>query len=160
MIPPLPRLDEYGISPQNGFLPSEIPLEILPDAYYKPWETIARNFQSLILTKRLRRIIDTLPVLSTDLLLTEAEWRRAYSILGFMAHAYVWGGDQPADVSHRYPPPLVRETNECMADRSALGVDPVPGHLQTSRAPAGSHLLVRMPLELAPTVRWRADRLA
>ncbi|KAL1592708.1 Indoleamine 2,3-dioxygenase [Paraconiothyrium brasiliense] len=98
MIPSLPRLEDYDVSPQNGFLPSEVPLEILPDAYYQPWETIARSFQSLILAKRLRRIIDTLPVLSTEFLLTEAEWRRAYSILGFMAHAYVWGGDRPADI--------------------------------------------------------------
>lgn len=107
MIPPLPRLADYDISPQNGFLPSEIPLEVLPDPYYQPWETVVRNFQSLILSKRLRRIVDALPVLSTDLLLTEAEWRRAYSILGFIAHAYVWGGDRPADVSHDYPRPQV-----------------------------------------------------
>lgn len=106
MIPAIPRLEDYDISPQNGFLPSELPLEVLPDAYYQPWETVARSFQSLILAKRLRQIIDTLPVLSTECLLTEAEWRRAYSILGFMAHAYVWGGDRPADVSHYYPPPV------------------------------------------------------
>lgn len=61
-----------------------------------------RNFQSLILAKRLRRIVDALPVLETDLLLTEAEWRRAYSILGFIAHGYIWGGDRPADVSLEY----------------------------------------------------------
>lgn len=99
MFPPLPRLSDYQVSPQNGFLPAEVPLDILPDRYYQPWETIVRNFQSLILAKRLRRIVDTLPVLETDFLLTEAEWRRAYSILGFIAHGYVWGGDRPADVS-------------------------------------------------------------
>jgi indoleamine 2,3-dioxygenase len=99
MLPPLPRLSDYDVSPQNGFLPDEIPLDILPDAYYQPWETVVRNFQSLILAKRLRRIIDALPVLETDLLLTEAEWRRAYSILGFMAHGYIWGGEKPTDVS-------------------------------------------------------------
>ena len=100
MLQAIPRLEDYDVSPHNGFLPSELPLEILPDAYYQPWESVARNFQRLILAKRLHQIIDTLPVLSTELLLTEAEWRRAYSILGFMAHAYVWGGDRPADVSH------------------------------------------------------------
>lgn len=117
MLPPLPRLADYDISPQNGFLPSEIPLEILPDPYYQPWETVVRNFQSLILSKRLRRIVDALPILSTDLLLTEAEWRRAYSILGFLAHAYVWGGDRPADVSLGYPllfPLPSHETNSPM----------------------------------------------
>lgn len=111
MLPPLPQLEDYDISPNNGFLPSEIPLEVLPDSYYQPWEAVVRNFQSLILTKRLRRIIDALPVLSTDLLLTEAEWRRAYSILGFIAHAYIWGGDKPADVSLDYPNSLRYETN-------------------------------------------------
>ena len=99
MLPTLPRLSDYEVSPKNGFLPDEIPLDILPDRYYEPWETVVRNFQSLILAKRLRRIVDALPVLETDLLLTEAEWRRAYSILGFIAHGYIWGGDRPTDAS-------------------------------------------------------------
>ena len=103
MLPTLPQLADYGISPQNGFLPDEIPLDVLPDRYYQPWETIVRNFQSLILAKRLRGIVDTLPVLGTQFLLTEAEWRRAYSILGFIAHAYIWGGDRPSDVSLENP---------------------------------------------------------
>ncbi|KAH8724050.1 indoleamine 2,3-dioxygenase alpha type [Phaeosphaeriaceae sp. PMI808] len=103
MIPTLPRLGDYDISPQNGFLPDEIPLDRLPDAYYQPWETVVRNFQSLILAKRLRRIVDALPILDTALLLTEAEWRRAYSILGFIAHGYIWGGDSPTDI---VPPPI------------------------------------------------------
>jgi indoleamine 2,3-dioxygenase len=105
MLPALPRLSDYEVSPHNGFLPDEVPLDILPDSYYQPWETIVRNFQSLILAKRLRRIVDALPVLDTGLLLTEAEWRRAYSILGFIAHGYIWGGNTPADVSlHRLQP--------------------------------------------------------
>lgn len=99
MIPPLPRLSDYDISPQYGFLPTELPLELLPDPYYAPWETIIRNLQGLILSKRLRRVIDTLPILSTEGLIVEAEWRRAYSVLGFLAHAYIWGGDTPADAS-------------------------------------------------------------
>ncbi|KAL5119816.1 tryptophan 2,3- dioxygenase [Pleosporales sp. CAS-2024a] len=98
MLSPLPLLSDYDVSPQNGFLPDEIPLSILPHTYYQPWETVARNFQSLLLAKRLRRIIDALPILNTDLLLSEAEWRRAYSILGFMAHGYIWGGEKPVDI--------------------------------------------------------------
>jgi hypothetical protein len=103
MLPQLPRLIDYDISPQNGFLPSITPLETLPDSYYEPWETVVRNFQSLILSKRLRQVVNALPVLSTDLLLNEAEWQRAHSILAFIAHAYVWGGDTPCDVSLFYP---------------------------------------------------------
>ncbi|KAL6708525.1 Indoleamine 2,3-dioxygenase [Coniothyrium glycines] len=98
MLPALPRLSDYDVSPYNGFLPAEAPLDVLPDRYYQPWEAIVRNFQSLILAKRLRRIVDVLPVLETDLLLSEAEWRRAYSILGFIAHGYIWGSDKPADI--------------------------------------------------------------
>lgn len=109
MIPELPRLSDYEVSPLNGFLPNEAPLDILPDQYYQPWETIARNLQSLILAKRLRRIVDALPVLETELLITEAEWRRAYSVLAFIAHGYIWGGDKPADVRREprmlYHPP-------------------------------------------------------
>jgi len=102
MLPQLPVLSDYDVSPRNGFLPDEIPLAVLPDAYYRPWETVVLNFQKLILAKRLRQIIENLPILDTDLLLTEAEWRRAYSILGFMAHGYIWGGEKPADVSIRH----------------------------------------------------------
>lgn len=120
MLPPLPRLSDYDVSPENGFLPAEIPLDVLPDTYYQPWETIVRNFQSLILTKRLRRIIEALPILSTDLLLTEPEWRRAYSVLGFIAHAYVWGGDRPADVSLDCLDPA----SECKANVSMQIVPP------------------------------------
>jgi indoleamine 2,3-dioxygenase len=100
MITPLPRLSDYDISPEHGFLPTEDPILRLGDPYYAPWEAVTLNLQSLILTKRLREVVDTLPILSTDLLVTEAEWRRAYSILGFIAHAYIWGGNVPSDVSH------------------------------------------------------------
>lgn len=98
MIPSIPRLEDYDVSELNGFLPSELPLEVLPDSYYRPWENIMRNFQPLILTKRLRGMVDELPVLSTDLLRTDAEWRRAYMILAFISHAYIWGGDRPLNI--------------------------------------------------------------
>jgi indoleamine 2,3-dioxygenase len=120
MLPAIPRLSDYDVSPHNGFLPNEIPLDILPDTYYQPWENVVRNFQSLILAKRLRRIVDTLPVLETDLLVTEAEWRRAYSILAFIAHGYIWGGDKPVDVSPKKPYIQLR----CIADDSLQIVPP------------------------------------
>ena len=99
MLPPVPTLQDYGISPTYGFLPMELPLEVLPDPYYSPWEAIARNLQALILSRRLRGVIERLQVLSTSRLQHPAEWRRAYSILSFMTHAYVWGGDKPEEVN-------------------------------------------------------------
>ncbi|KAL4796266.1 Indoleamine 2,3-dioxygenase [Aspergillus venezuelensis] len=103
MLPPIPIPAEYGISPDTGFLPSEPPLERLPDRYYAKWEWIVSNIQSLLLSKRIRQAVDTMPMLTTAYLQTEPEWRRAYSILGFLLHGYVWGGSTPAE---RIPPQL------------------------------------------------------
>ncbi|TGO37129.1 hypothetical protein BHYA_0105g00210 [Botrytis hyacinthi] len=97
MLPPLPKLSKYGISPEYGFLPADLPLERLPDPYYNKWEAINANLQGLILSKRLRGVIDRLPVLSTAGLEHDSEWRRAYSLLCFMAHSYIWGGDSPEE---------------------------------------------------------------
>jgi indoleamine 2,3-dioxygenase len=103
MLPPIPRLRDYDVSALNGFLPTDPPCEGLANGYYAPWESVVNNLQALILTKRLRKVVDNLPVLETHLLESEAEWRRAYSILGFMTHAYMWGGDMPEE---RIPPPV------------------------------------------------------
>ncbi|CAL8575567.1 Indoleamine 2,3-dioxygenase [Xanthoria parietina] len=103
MIPKVPILKDYGISPQYGFLPMQLPLEALPDPYYNPWEAIVANLQALLLSKRLRGLIRATPVLSTSRLQDLAEWRRAYVLLSFMAHAYIWGGDTPEE---RVPPPI------------------------------------------------------
>ncbi|KAI9718843.1 MAG: hypothetical protein M1828_006532 [Chrysothrix sp. TS-e1954] len=98
MLAPIPRLEDYDISSVNGFLPDELPLEVLPDPYYSPWEGIIRNLQGLILSRKLRSVINGTKTLSTSHLSSEPEWRRAYSILAFLSHAYIWGGDCPAEV--------------------------------------------------------------
>ncbi|ODH20990.1 hypothetical protein ACO22_05743 [Paracoccidioides brasiliensis] len=103
MIPPIPLLADYGLSPESGFLPSEPPLQSLPDPYYSRWEAIVANLQALILSQRLRVTIDHMPILSTDQLNTVPEWRRAYVLLTFMLHGYIWGGDIPAE---KIPPSL------------------------------------------------------
>ena len=97
MQPRIPVLADYGISPTHGFLPDTLPLTRLPDPYYNKWEAIVANLQALILSRRLRGVVDRLPVLSTIGLEHDAEWRRAYSLLCFMTHAYIWGGDTPSD---------------------------------------------------------------
>ncbi|KAI1404257.1 Indoleamine 2,3-dioxygenase [Hypoxylon fuscum] len=103
MRPPIPVLSDYGISPNHGFLPDVLPLTRLPDPYYNKWESVGANLQNLILSKRLRGVIDRLPVLSTIGLEHDAEWRRAYMLLTFFAHGYIWGGDTPCD---RVPPSI------------------------------------------------------
>lgn len=100
---PIPNPEDYNVSPTNGFLPTQAPLERLPDSYYEPWEYIVKNLQGLVLSKRLREVVEKMPVLSTERLFGEAQWRRAYSELAFITHAYIWGGDKPAE---RVPPPV------------------------------------------------------
>ncbi|PLB53423.1 Indoleamine 2,3-dioxygenase subfamily [Aspergillus steynii IBT 23096] len=103
MLPPVPALADYGISPSHGFLPSEAPLDILPDPYYTKWEWTVLNMQSLLLSRRIREVVDRMPMLSTVYLASEGEWRRAYVVLGFILHGYVWGGNKPAE---KIPPQL------------------------------------------------------
>lgn len=96
---PLPILEDYGLSASNGFLPSEFPVTQLSDPYYKQWETLVANLPSLLLSKRIRQIVDKLPVLKVKdtLLANTPELRRAYSVLCFITNAYIWGYDEPCD---------------------------------------------------------------
>ncbi|CAK1355407.1 Indoleamine 2,3-dioxygenase [Cercospora beticola] len=98
---PIPNPEDYAVSRENGFLPTEAPLERLPDSYYEPWEYIMKNLQGFILSKRLRETVDKMPILSTERLAGDAQWQRAYSVLAFITHAYIWGSDVP---SERVPP--------------------------------------------------------
>lgn len=93
----IPKLEDYDVSPITGFLPETLPLSKLPDSYYQPWEAIIENLPALILTRKVRMLVDRMPLLSTDRLKTEAEWQRAVSILAFIGHGYVWAGDAPKD---------------------------------------------------------------
>jgi indoleamine 2,3-dioxygenase len=83
----------------NGFLPGQLPLTLLPDPYYGPWESLVRNLSKIIKDKTVRLLVHELPVLSVSRLKTAPEWRRAYVILSFLAHGYIWGDDHPAEVS-------------------------------------------------------------
>jgi len=78
-----------------------------------------QNLPSYLEVRTLRDHIDRLPTLSLDHLKTEAEQRRAYLILTFFVHAYVWGGDVPAEVL----PPSVSIPLLQVSD--ALGLPPV-----------------------------------
>lgn len=97
MLPPVPDLASYGLSPDTGFLPAHPPLRTLPPAF-DAWEAIIADLQPLLLAKRLRTAVEKLPLLSTESLRSDAEWRRAYVVLVFLLHAYVWGENIPAEV--------------------------------------------------------------
>ncbi|CAI4045173.1 hypothetical protein SUVZ_10G2640 [Saccharomyces uvarum] len=98
---PLPVLEEYCISPHHGFLDGRLPLTRLTSEKYTRWEEIVAQLPSLLQDgSRVRTAIDELEVLALDdtILGDVRELRRAYSVLGFMAHAYVWATGTPRDV--------------------------------------------------------------
>lgn len=91
------RLNDFHIT-ENGFLPCVSPLSYLDNTYYSPWESIAQNLSSFIRLRSLRQMVKQLPILTVEHLNSEREWRRAHTLLTFIAHAYVWGGDEPEEV--------------------------------------------------------------
>jgi len=100
-LPPsleLGLLWDFGVT-KNGFLPTRVPLKELPDSYYQPWEVLIAVLPSLLREDTLRSKVDQLPVLFTDRLRKENEFRRAYLILTFLTQAYVWGGQAASQVS-------------------------------------------------------------
>jgi indoleamine 2,3-dioxygenase len=106
LIQPSPRqspapedalLRKFDVS-HNGFLPDSAPLKVLADPYYGSWELLIQQLSSSLAAQTFRGAVDRLEVLSTEKLHTEDEWRRAYVILAFLAHGYIWGGDRPAEV--------------------------------------------------------------
>jgi indoleamine 2,3-dioxygenase len=99
------NLSKFAVT-KNAFLPEESQPDRLSDPYYESWELVAHNLAELIEAGRIHDAIRELPVLSTDLLKSEAEWRRAYVILAFFTHAYVWGGEKAQEVWLLYHPSL------------------------------------------------------
>lgn len=88
----------YDVNFEYGFLPFEIPLIKLPNSYYEPWENVITNLPDLLENNQIRLKISELPLLSTSYLKSKAEHQRAFLILSFLSHAYVWGknGSIPA----------------------------------------------------------------
>ncbi|KAL6710496.1 hypothetical protein ACN47E_008544 [Coniothyrium glycines] len=102
VLPSPAALSQYGIS-KNGFLPAKTPLTRLPHNYFQPWERIIEQLPRLIEEQSIRSWVDRLPVLSTELLHSEAEWQRAHSMLAVIAQGYIWTGPEP---SERLPPAI------------------------------------------------------
>jgi indoleamine 2,3-dioxygenase len=100
----IPSLHGFAVSLDRGFLPQEYPLEVLPDTYYASWEAVITKLSKLLQEGRLRDEIDALPVLSTANLRSEPEWQRAYVVLAFFTHAYIWGGETPSEVCSLFQP--------------------------------------------------------
>ncbi|KAI0225459.1 tryptophan 2,3- dioxygenase [Massospora cicadina] len=89
------RLEDYDISPLTGFLPPEGPLRRLPLAYFAPWEEIMDDLSALLLCGRFRDRVNKLAILDTEKLVCLREQQRAFVVLCFLSHAYIWGKNEP-----------------------------------------------------------------
>lgn len=90
-------LEHFEIS-HYGFLPVEEPLSSLLDPYYQPWELLIKQLPDSISKARIYDEFDLLPMLETDRLSSLPELRRAYVILTFFTHAYIWSDEVPHEV--------------------------------------------------------------
>jgi len=85
----LMELNKYKISTNRGFLPSLDPVLSLPKEF-GPWEDIAARLPELIRDKSVREEVEKLPTFSVTELKLEEEWWRAFCLLAFVSHSYVW----------------------------------------------------------------------
>lgn len=86
---------DYGISPRYGFLSSDAPATAFTGPYFRPWDDLIPRLSTLISTGELEKAVATLPLLSTDKFQSEIEYRRAYDLLAFLIHGYVWCRQPP-----------------------------------------------------------------
>src|SRR5262245_567802 len=90
------NLSQYEIYPQRGFLPSFDPLDRLAREF-DAWEDAAGELPKLLVTGRVRSLIDQLPVLDANDLVENRGQRRAMVLLSFLGHAYAWGEKSMVD---------------------------------------------------------------
>jgi indoleamine 2,3-dioxygenase len=92
------KLEDFYVSSRHGFLPAELPLNRLTNQYYAPWERIMDELPALLSSAKLKERVDTTDILSTTHLQLEVEWRRAYVVLSFLTHGYIWQTGGPSEV--------------------------------------------------------------
>lgn len=117
----LPSLEAFGISPTLGFLSDQPPLTSFSDPQFAKIDELISSLPHLISTRSLRRTIDSLAFLDPSTLSHEGEYRRAYVVFGFLAHAYVWAGSEEGPVETI--PAQLAEPFLHVCDR--LGTEPV-----------------------------------
>ncbi|RYG38526.1 MAG: indoleamine 2,3-dioxygenase [Burkholderiales bacterium] len=88
------RLSDHDMSPDRGFLCSYDAADVTLPADLRPAEEAAKDLPRTLLTGRVRRHLEALPVLDLKTFCaraSEAEVRTAMVRYSFMVQAYVWG---------------------------------------------------------------------
>jgi indoleamine 2,3-dioxygenase len=92
---PSRQLPDYEVDGDRGFLPAPDPLDRLPNDF-SSWDEVGRALPKLLMTGKVRRFIQDMPLLDATGLRDDRERRRAMVILSFLGHAYVWGEPETA----------------------------------------------------------------
>jgi indoleamine 2,3-dioxygenase len=88
-------LSDYQVNPRTGFVAS-VPLpNALPPAF-AAWDQVAPELSALIRARRVRAVMQGLPLLDPLALTTDGDRERALLLLTHFANAHVWGGERPA----------------------------------------------------------------
>lgn len=118
-------LAHYQVDPITGFVPPvPVPLR-LPDDYAR-WDAVVPELSALIRSRRVRNVLEALPVLDVAGLRTPGEQERALLLLTHFANAFVWGGDETA---MRVPAPVAVPLC-ALADR--MGRPPIAHYATTT----------------------------
>ncbi|MEU5658882.1 hypothetical protein ABZ802_25175 [Streptomyces sp. NPDC047737] len=88
---------EYGVSESNGFLPDVAPLTQLPGRFAE-WDEIGAVLPKHLAAGRARELLSSVAPLDPGALTEQAERERAMLLLSYFGHAYIFGGDVPANV--------------------------------------------------------------
>ena len=139
---------EFGVSPRHGFLPDELPLHRLSDPYYSSWEDVIERLPSLLKRKALICHVDNLPVLSTSHLQTLREWQRAYQVLSFLTHGYIWNSAEGGGPSEVISNPQTRSSCHLTITASTtINFRPFPRNSLVPWTASHSHIFGTQPLE-------------
>lgn len=102
----IPNPSDFGISPKYGFLSPHPPLASFTHPSYQPWDDLIAALPTLIQDGTLTTKTCQLPLLSTQNLQTELDYHRAYVVLGFLIHGYVWQHHHRQQANDRIPKQL------------------------------------------------------
>lgn len=115
--------DHYDLS-VNGFVP-ESNQTSLPDIYQE-WEEACCHLPTLIANKTLPQVIDSLPLMSVEELLSQAEKKHAYLILCMMGNGYLWMHGRDSQLLPKKLPENIAYPWYRIA--AALGLKPILTH--------------------------------
>jgi len=87
-------LRSYDVDPVRGFLPAQDPLTCLP-APFAEWDRLAAELPALLLTGRVRSVLEGLKTPDLAYLQDHGQLERAMLVISALGMGYIWGMEPP-----------------------------------------------------------------